>query len=296
MCHAHYPLYKLHFNTEIHTVQWNLFLQPLSFVTTYHLWPESMAPFQPLTLTSVNFVFSNHKQWNQWVVIKHRFHHNTMRRTTMFPFLATISKSQNVIFTIYLLVLLFFHPWVMTPLEDGFPLFFAWEAWVVHFCFLSCLDTLPSYEFPNVLCFFTHKSHISGRKNLDVGSWDIHDSSYCTLCHTQSCISHTWSHLLSLSRGYSLHVLCGWTLSNKCLYTVDIGICIYAEYAMPFDVLSFGHSQNLDTGKHCKYKQNQLFPYCQLPYLHFHPFALISLVLMKPVVLTNWMQMELCVC
>ena len=56
MCHAHYPLYKLHFNTEIHTVQWNLFLRPLSFVTTCHLWPESMAPFQPLTLTSVTSV------------------------------------------------------------------------------------------------------------------------------------------------------------------------------------------------------------------------------------------------
>ena len=52
--------------------------------------------------------------------------------------------------------------------------------------------------------------------------------------------------------------------------------------------------QNLDTGKHCKYKQSQLFLYCQLPYLHFGPFALISLVLMKPVMLTNGMEMELC--
>ena len=76
---------------------------------------------------------------------------------------------------------------------------------------------------------------------------------------------------------------------------MDIGICIYAKYAIPLDVLSSGHSQNLDTGKHCKYKQSQLFPYCQLPYLHFDPFALISLVSMKPVVLTNWMEMEFCV-
>ena len=37
---------------------------------------------------------------------------------------------------------------------------------------------------------------------------------------------------------------------------MDIGICIYVEYVIPFDVLSSGHSQNLDTGKHCKYKQS----------------------------------------
>ena len=66
----------------------------------------------------------------------------------------------------------------MTPLGDGFPLSLAWEGELSMVLFPSCLDTLPSYEFPNFLCFYT-QIHILGRKNPDVGSWDICDSSYC---------------------------------------------------------------------------------------------------------------------